>query len=130
MPETLPKTSLGKNTMSLQKLFLPMANFSLPSIYPLLSSFSHIFPQKINLKLEAEKTPPASILLSAPNITLSASTYPLLELGKFTLHLKLSCLIFAVKIPIFYFNYTIYFDLLIFCCQNVATKSLYHTQLI
>ena len=53
----------------------------------------------------------------------SATTFPLLELGKFTLCSKLFCLIFTVKIPIFYFIYTIYFDLLIFCSQNVATHT-------
>ena len=34
MPETSPKTGLGKNTMSLQNLFLPTADFSLSSTSP------------------------------------------------------------------------------------------------
>lgn len=51
----------------------------------------------------------------------------LLPFGKPALCAKLFCLSLISKMPIFYFNYTIYFGLLIFCCQIVAIYSLYQS---
>ena len=56
------------------------------------------------------------------------STCLLFKLGKFKPELKLFCLSSVVKMPLFYFNYTIYSGLLIFFCQNVATHLLYQSQ--
>lgn len=46
----------------------------------------------------------------------------LFKLGKLLFCLKLFCLSFICNMPIHYFIYTIYFGLLIFCCQSVAIK--------
>lgn len=46
----------------------------------------------------------------------------LFKLGKFIGASKHFCLVFVLFMPTFYFIYTYYFDLLIFCCQNVATN--------
>ncbi len=54
----------------------------------------------------------------------------LLELGKLTRQLNLFCLSFMCVLPLFYFNYTIYFGLLIFCCQSVAIGLLYQSATI
>ena len=45
----------------------------------------------------------------------------LFKLGKLWFGLKLFCLCYVWNTPIFYSVYTLYFDLLIFCCQSVAT---------
>ena len=45
----------------------------------------------------------------------------LLELGLSTGVIKYICLVFMDFHAVFYFYYIYYFDLLIFCCQNVAT---------
>ena len=52
----------------------------------------------------------------------------LFPLGKLLFYVKLFCLGFATKMPIFYFNYIFYFGLLIFCCQSVAMT--YYTNYI
>lgn len=44
----------------------------------------------------------------------------LFKLGKFIGISKHFYLVFVLFMPTFYFIYTYYFDLLIFCCQNVA----------
>ncbi|MCR2018646.1 hypothetical protein NSB04_02650, partial [Blautia pseudococcoides] len=44
----------------------------------------------------------------------------LFELGKFIDVSKHFCLVSMLFMPTFYFIYTYYFDLLIFCCQYVA----------
>ena len=49
----------------------------------------------------------------------------LFPLGVFIVALKYICLSFATITPDFYFNYIDYFDLLIFCCQNVARVIIY-----
>lgn len=48
------------------------------------------------------------------------SNRQLLKLGKFVDVSKHLCLVFVLFMPTFYFIYTYYFDLLIFCCQYVA----------
>lgn len=50
------------------------------------------------------------------------SIFPLFKLGKLTHRLNLFYLSFMCFLPLFYFNYIIYFGLLIFCCQSVANK--------
>jgi uncharacterized membrane protein YvlD (DUF360 family) len=44
----------------------------------------------------------------------------LLKLGVFFVVINCICLIFTQILALFYFNYIIYYGLLIFCCQNVA----------
>ncbi len=48
----------------------------------------------------------------------------LLELGVFFVAINCICLSFMQIHACFYFNYIIYYDLPIFCCQNVATHLL------
>lgn len=48
----------------------------------------------------------------------------LFKLGKFIYLSKHFCLVFVLFMPTFYFIYTYYFDLLIFCCQYVAADFL------
>ena len=50
--------------------------------------------------------------------------YPLLELGVFFVVINYICLSFMQIHTYFYINYIIYYGLLIFCCQNVATHLL------
>ena len=53
--------------------------------------------------------------------------FTLFHLGKFMVLLKLFCLSFIWKMPLFYHNYIFSCGLLIFCCQSVATLLLYWT---
>lgn len=50
------------------------------------------------------------------------------KLGKSMGVSKHFCLLFVLFMPTFHFNYTYYFDLLIFCCQNVAIYFLHILQ--
>ena len=52
-------------------------------------------------------------------------TCPLLELGVFFIVINCICLSFMQIHTDFYSNYIIYFALLIFCCQDVATPEPY-----
>ena len=51
-------------------------------------------------------------------------TVPLFELGVFFVVFNYICLSFMQIHAHFYINYIIYYGLLIFCCQNVATHLL------
>ena len=51
----------------------------------------------------------------------SEVSYPLLKLGLSTRVIKHICLVLLSFYAVFYFYYIGYSDLLIFCCQNVAT---------
>ncbi len=50
--------------------------------------------------------------------------YQLLFIGVFFVDINFICLVFIQIHACFYFNYIIYYGLLIFCCQNVATHLL------
>ena len=68
------------------------------------------------LELEKEKH-----RVSPIKITVWLYALVLLELGVFFVALNCICLSFVQIHALFYFNYIIYYGLLIFCCQNVAT---------
>ena len=59
-----------------------------------------------------------------PILSAFPGLYPLLELGVSLVAINYICLSFVQIHAYFYINYIIYYGLLIFCCQNVATHLL------
>ena len=58
-------------------------------------------------------------------LTIKKYIHPLFELGVFFIVINCICLSFMQIHTDFYSNYIIYFALLIFCCQDVATPEPY-----
>ena len=99
-------------------------------LLPFLFTFSKLITPLLSPQIEPNQS---HLIKQMPETRLNTGFRhfnSLFKLGKLLFYIKLFCLGFAAKMPIFYFYYIFYFGLLIFCRQSVATNILYQIKQI